>query len=910
MSTECLTALLCFTNLIFVVAGFFFWRWARQRLRAMEGRLHLLEETLLPDKQPIAAPVATTDETRNKQHLHSPSESTVSPLQGKEQQSAITPSHPQLVGISKSVAVADEASAATTPARPKAPKAIAAEERSYHPLVAWFVNMHFMVQMGVIVLFFGVGFLVKYAADQGWFPLEIRLVSAALLGAALAGVGWQLRQRRSIYGLALIGGGIGIIYLTAFGAYYFYSLIPAVLAFAIFVALSLTYVGMALLNDAPILAFLAIVGAFLAPLLASDGDGNHIVLFSYYGIVNLGVLAIARYKHWPRLNLASFFFSALAATGWAATAYQPAYFTSTAIFLGLFFAFYLLISVGQALRTTAEENDQATLAIALGDIILLFANPVVSFLLLSGLLQDNKTWLAYSTVGLAAIYGGVSYGLSRRGTTTTRFVADSTVFFATFFLTIAIPLCFDPQVTTAIWSVMGVGVIGFGIERNQRLLQVWGLLVHLFAMIAFLVEVAELAQLPQAPFTNHLYLSTIMLSITAIISGALLHFVAKDKQPFTMHAILLALGLVWWYGGGVAQFPLYADRVDRLAILLLYLTLSGLIAEVVGRWLQWRALRWPIFTVLPSATVIALYMLPWQRHPFALGWYAWPMVLFVHLLMLYYRRGARGVGMAMFHASGLWLTTFLLTWWVIVQSQTLMWGVGWQGAAFAVVPICLLFLLGPLHQRLPWPVAGNHRTYVQVAAAPVALLLAGVMTVIAVANAGDSAPLPFIPLLNPLDIMLTITVFSLWGWVRTLATLLPQSQENRLHTQAFWLFAPMILVMLNGAAARGVHHLTGVPYTLTALYDSAILQMIYALLWSIIALTLMFTAHRRGLRQVWYIGAVLLGLTVVKLFLVDLVQTGTLARIVSFIGVGLLTITIAYFWPAPPRQPALSVTES
>ena len=49
-------------------------------------------------------------------------------------------------------------------------------------------------------------------------------------------------------------------------------------------------------------------------------------------------------------------------------------------------------------------------------------------------------------------------------------------------------------------------------------------------------------------------------------------------------------------------------------------------------------------------------------------------------------------------------------------------------------------------------------------------------------------------------------------------------------------------------------------------------------------------------------GAVLLGLTVLKLFLVDLGSSGTLERIVSFISVGLLLLVIGYIAPLPPAQ--------
>jgi uncharacterized membrane protein len=44
-----------------------------------------------------------------------------------------------------------------------------------------------------------------------------------------------------------------------------------------------------------------------------------------------------------------------------------------------------------------------------------------------------------------------------------------------------------------------------------------------------------------------------------------------------------------------------------------------------------------------------------------------------------------------------------------------------------------------------------------------------------------------------------------------------------------------------------------------------------------------------------------MGVVVVKLFLVDLSNVGTVERIVSFIGVGVLMLVIGYLSPVPPR---------
>jgi len=41
---------------------------------------------------------------------------------------------------------------------------------------------------------------------------------------------------------------------------------------------------------------------------------------------------------------------------------------------------------------------------------------------------------------------------------------------------------------------------------------------------------------------------------------------------------------------------------------------------------------------------------------------------------------------------------------------------------------------------------------------------------------------------------------------------------------------------------------------------------------------------------------------VIKLFIIDLGNTGTVARIISFLGVGALLLVVGYYAPAPPRQ--------
>jgi uncharacterized membrane protein len=72
----------------------------------------------------------------------------------------------------------------------------------------------------------------------------------------------------------------------------------------------------------------------------------------------------------------------------------------------------------------------------------------------------------------------------------------------------------------------------------------------------------------------------------------------------------------------------------------------------------------------------------------------------------------------------------------------------------------------------------------------------------------------------------------------------------------------------------------------------------------------MLTATRRASRGMWATGAVLLAVTIVKLFVVDLSRVGTIERIVSFVAVGLLTLVIGYFSPLPPAARGHRTTAS
>jgi len=108
-------------------------------------------------------------------------------------------------------------------------------------------------------------------------------------------------------------------------------------------------------------------------------------------------------------------------------------------------------------------------------------------------------------------------------------------------------------------------------------------------------------------------------------------------------------------------------------------------------------------------------------------------------------------------------------------------------------------------------------------------------------------------------------------------------------------------VWANAVLLRTLHHTADIPFRINALLGSNLVQASLPLFWTLLALVAMVLATRRGWRAVWMVGAGLMFTVVLKLLLVDLSNVGTIERIVSFVGVGLLMLVVGYFAPAPPK---------
>jgi uncharacterized membrane protein len=909
---------------------------------------------------------------------------------------------------------ARNAGAAPPPRVPAEPGLI---ERGIAAAKSWLLGGNTVARVGLLVLFIGVAFLLRYLAEHTRIPIELRLAAVALGGVVLLVFGWRLRERRPGYAVTLQGGAVGILYLTVFAALRLYDVLPALPAFALLAALAVLSAVLSIAQNARALAALGATGGFLAPLLVSTGSGRIELLLSYYLLLNLGVLGIAWFRAWRELNWIAFAFTFGVMGLWAFESYLPSALWTGQGFLAAFWLLFLGVSLLYALRQPAATR-------GLFDTTLMFALPLAAFGIETRFAAGVE--LALASVIAAAAYLGSSALLLKRRDASLRVLAEASFGVGIAFLTLAVPLAASAQWTAAAWALEGVALLWVGLRQQRWLPLLAGMALHGAAAIA-LAHAVDAGTVSIAPQWNGLTLNLLVLAGAAFVGAWLLARAVANRASYGAGARWMVEAVPWgarlvgwgwtvallwqplaypwyvpvwcvlaiallgadrrvarasitpeWVAGLVvvgcawlatearagldeavlATFnattllrlavvatavtgallslagppvrraaaaalltlgaltwlvALYTETLarldDRLAVVqvtLLVVVATGFALAWLGQRLRWNwpvLLSWAQFAVHGVVAAVAVLLavegalLP-SRH---FGWFAWPLAWAAFVLRLRWDEGlpVKLAQPGVVHVGGLWLVTAMVAAEAALRVDAIA-GDGWFYGVWGAVPAVALWLV--VQFALKWPMRAAPFAYATFAAPGLALFSLGWTVVASLATPGSAAPLPYVPLLNPLDLSALLALAAVLRWHLA-------DHRRAWQPRVRALLAAVAFIALNAGALRAVHAFTAVPWTVHDLGRSLVVQSVLSLLWTATAMVLMVFAHRRALRPMWVAGAALLGAVVLKLFFVDLAGKGTIEQIVSFVGVGLLILAIGYMAPVPPAAvPARSAT--
>jgi uncharacterized membrane protein len=793
---------------------------------------------------------------------------------------------------------------AMQPPPPPPPRAAAAPPKP-GPLDAirdWFFGGNTIVKAGIGILFVGLAFLAKFASEHVQLPIEVRLAGIGAAAIVLLAIGWRLRERRSGYAQVLQGGAVAVLYLTLFVAFRFYGVLAVTPVFALMVAVAALAAALAVLQDARALAVIGALGGFATPLLVSTGSGNHVALFSYYLVLDLGIALVAWHRSWRSLNLIGFLATFIVATAWGVLKYQPEHYATSQGFLIAFFALFTAIMLmplraGAAARESPQRGDGWLQG------ALMFGLPTITFVLQHGLVRDTEYGTAISALVLALFYNALAAWMRSRPRLAAAFEGSLAV--GTVFTALVVPFALDARSTAGAWALEGAGLVWLGLRQSRLTARAFGYALLLLAGGAMVLGLDRHG--PPASVFNA-YLFNALMAAAAALAAA--WFVARQAQRdasrlFAQEALaeplLIGWATLWLLGAAGLQIDRFVPSRFAIAAWLVVVSAIALLYGVLSLRLAWPRVALPAIAHAPLMALAAMALAVALARPLDHGGaWAWPVALAVHALVLWrlapqWPTAARNA----VHAVGALVLALLGA--LQGRALTADWGdaaSAWTWLGWLVVPALLLTLLARAGTARRWPVSAAPAAYRWVAAGVIAAGLLLWTLLANIASNGSARPLPYVPLANPLDIGIAAAL---------LAVVLSLKSEPARTRWAAQPGVPVALVggasfvWLNAMVVRGFHHFGGVPFRFDAWTQSLAVQTGITLLWTTTALVLMWLSARRAMRWPWMTGAALLAAVVAKLLLVDLSGTGTVTRIVSFIGVGVLMLVIGYVAPLPGK---------
>lgn len=752
-----------------------------------------------------------------------------------------------------------------------------------------------IAKIGILILFIGVAFLLNYVATHVRLPIEYRLSGVFLTGIIMVVAGWRMSPRRKDFSNILQGGGVGLMYLTVYAAFAMYDLLPYTIAFVILTLIVIATGLISVLRDAKAIAVTGILGGFLAPVLITIGPYHHVVMFSYYLALNIAILGISWFKSWRDLNLIGFIFTFILSALWGWQSYQSEYLFSTEIFLILFFLFYIALSI---LFTIHQGKDYSRVI----DSVITFGTPIVVLGLQTGLMRDINHGLAWSTLILTLFYAGVAFILylikkELFGSLSAAFAA-----IAAMFGTITIPLSFSGLWTSADWALESILLLWFGVKQKHLLLRLFGGVILLSSTLLFIVNSQN--EYPNQPFFNEYYLSGLFIVFSNLICSYLFTRSHEEmvESESTFAVVFLITGFLGWYILNIRHIFDYVST-DLQFISIIFLTANtSLLTWVFSEYLDWSWLYYPAVALLPAMFVLSIPVYPLNYyHPdfILLFWFYSFTVLY--LILYRHERYPKD------YLPGLHLCAFLfLTWFIanqidVILRQHVELPFTWSFIVWGGIPAMMLYILCYGRRLLSWPLTRYEVSYCHAGSS---ILVIFILLWFMVSNLlpGNVWPLLYIPLFNPLDITIAVALIAVILWARSANEWLYNTMESVSIKQLLEVISVVFFIWLTAILLRTLHQWMLIPYDLTSLWNSMLVQNSLSIFWTILALLETYIAARSGQRILWFLGFLLIWVVIFKLFLIDLSATNTLERIITFICVGIILLINGYISPLPPKE--------
>jgi uncharacterized membrane protein len=421
--------------------------------------------------------------------------------------------------------------------------------------------------IGVLAIVFAVALLLRWTFENNVIGPRGRVALGLLSGAALLGSGLTLHRRRWVPYLSegLSGGGLAILYLSLFAAHRFYGFLDAGTAFGLMFLVTLLGSAVSVVTGRQVTAVLAILGGLLTPLLVATPHPDERVLLAYLLVLDILVLAVARFRSWPGLNHLAFVGTALLVGSVTGVA-SPHPLARLVLLTGLFALFFAV----PLIRAFADRrrSDQLDLALVVATAATYFGAVYVT--LEPWRPESEGPW----ALVLAAVYALAARAYEAR-------VSDDEVApavllgNAAILFTIAIPLALDGPWVTLAWAAQGVLLLAVASRLpSPNTVVLSGLMTLLLA----LVRATLLDPSPGEPRIWNAVFAVHLIVVAALaLSGAVASRSGLKWKDETVTGADLRAGL-WFAAAALLALLLWREPTGLWPGGLLAIEVLGLVA--------------------------------------------------------------------------------------------------------------------------------------------------------------------------------------------------------------------------------------------------------------------------------------------------------------------------------------------
>jgi uncharacterized membrane protein len=182
------------------------------------------------------------------------------------------------------------------------------------------IGTRWVVWVGGLTLALGGFFLVRYSIEQGLLGPGVRVLLGGLFALALLAAGEWTRRKESIAAIdplpianipaVLTAAGTAVAFATVYAAYALYGFLVPATAFILLGMVALGTLAAALLHG-PALAGLGIAAAFATPILVSSAKPDYWALYLYLAVVTAAAFGLARIRLWRWLAVTTIVFAVM-----------------------------------------------------------------------------------------------------------------------------------------------------------------------------------------------------------------------------------------------------------------------------------------------------------------------------------------------------------------------------------------------------------------------------------------------------------------------------------------------------------------------------------------------------------------------------------------------------------------------